>query len=184
MAWVGDHGLDAYRNATALAQSPHALNRAATARALIGQCRLATSGPVAVLDNNQPLLRHGWAVVHNGNVYNCDQIFQRWAYTPLTANDSEALLAWLMCDAGLPLARFTRGVEAVDPRSPLAALCLHDDTLLAARRGHPLYAWFHADGTYVCSRQVTPDARLLPDNCVIRFRRGMIWEHSELGSFT
>lgn len=184
MAWGTDDPLDVYRTGTALTQSPHALNRAAGARQLIGQCRLATSGPVAILANNQPLVRGGWAVVHNGNVYNCDQIFQQWGYTPLTANDSEALLAWLVSDGGLPLPRFTRAVEAVDRRSPLAALCLYHDTLLAARRGHPLYAWFHADGTYLCSRQVTPDAKLLPDNRVVRFHRGMIWEHSGLASST
>lgn len=67
----------------------------------IGHARLATQGPIDVL-NAQPFVAHDMAVVHNGTIPNYLEVMRELDYTPYTENDSEAVI---------PLLRARRRVE-------------------------------------------------------------------------
>ena len=149
-AWL-DHGLLSCRRYEGNLDPA----RVVSAKVLIGHARLATSGDLS-LGNAQPISSPEIAIAHNGNIYNHQAIFDLYGYSPKTANDSEAILAILLRSSPGEI------LELVDPRSPLAVLAIVRGTLVAVRRGHPLWVGRFREGNYFCSRKF-PQAEEFPD---------------------
>jgi len=160
-AWLNG-GIHVFKEPGHLADNLPLLSLMLRAPAGIGQARLATSGEWWENANNQPLSTERAAIVHNGNVYNCRQIFEQRGWTPRTGSDSEGIL----CLADLSPNFYSLALEIVshvDRRSPLAVMVLGTEHLLAVRRGHPLYAGEIGGVRYYCSRKVRPEMELLDD---------------------
>jgi predicted glutamine amidotransferase len=58
---------------------------------VIGHSRLATSGDLNLLDT-QPIVNKNDVIVHNGNIPFAEVVYKLYNYTPVTNNDSEALI--------------------------------------------------------------------------------------------
>lgn len=127
---------------------------------VIGHARLATSGAYDDLRCAQPLRAGSWSVAHNGTIPDVSaHVFRhRLTYPPVDS----ALLPELFHRADT-LDGVVECLEDLTGGLPLALLALRrDGLLLAARRGHPLYAATLPEGTYFCTAPF-PGAALLPD---------------------
>lgn len=120
-------------------------------RAVIGHCRLSTSGTPNNVVNNQPLIVGSYAVAHNGNVYNYREIADRYGLTLRTQSDSEVIPALLNEVSGTPKQVHERVVGVID--SPYAILTLSKNGIYAMRNRLPLFAAVRDEGVYFCSRE-------------------------------
>lgn len=119
---------------------------------LIGHARMATSGSWQDERNNQPLLRDGIALIHNGVIANPEELWQRHP-DPASREaevDTEALLALLAHDraagraasesAGGGLAAASRRVFGqLEGSASIAAICLPERQLLLASNTGSLF---------------------------------------------
>lgn len=111
---------------------------------LIGHARMATSGDWQDERNNQPLLRHGIALVHNGVLANPEELWQRHPAPASRAAevDTEALLALLAADRDMTggLAAATRRVFGqLEGSASIAAICAAERKLLLASNTGSLF---------------------------------------------
>lgn len=124
--------------------------------ALIGHCRLATSGGPGVI---QPLLigGTGLAVAHNGNYYGHRELAALHGFPLATACDSEVLgfmaarLGGALRD---PAAAVVNALSAAARPSKAAVLVLDtaEGLLAAVPAGQPLYSLLAAAGVYFASQ--------------------------------
>jgi len=127
--------------------------------AMIGVCRLATSGTWRDERNNQPMVNAEYAVVHNGNFYNDTLIFAKYQYVPKTNCDSEAILA--MLESGVRCGEEI--IEEMSPRVPFAALILsREGQITPLRTEHPLFESRYPEGMYYCSRSMSGSESVEP----------------------
>lgn len=111
---------------------------------LIGHARMATSGSWAEDRNNQPLLRDGIALIHNGVLANAEEL---WSLHGDSASrraevDTEAMLA-LIADgraaAGGLQAAVQRTFGQLEGSASVAAICAAERRLLLATNTGSLY---------------------------------------------
>lgn len=134
---------------------PETIFTGVTSKAIIGQCRLATSGP-PTLANAQPLITSTMAVAHNGTIRAYPQLALQFKDRLRTQCDSELLLF-------IPPQELFGRLDT----SPYAVLFIKDRQLTAMRRDLPLYRLETADdGVYYCSRQFR-NAKLIENNKII-----------------
>lgn len=137
---------------------------------LIGHARMATAGRHDDLSCAQPLQAGPLFLAHNGTVPGHRDHARRAGLTLQTDSDSEVLALLLAREATLIGA--AEVLEQLTPGLPLALLALYPDgRVLAARRGHPLYALRAAEGTYLCSLPFGA-AQPLPDASLVEFTPG------------
>lgn len=120
---------------------PDTIFEGATSKAIIGHCRLSTSGP-PTLANAQPLASPSMAVAHNGTIRNYAELAQAYKGQLHTQCDSELLLR---IDPETLFGRLSN--------DPYAYLVIANGQISARRRDMPLYELKTADGTYWCSRK-------------------------------
>lgn len=127
---------------------PSTIYEGVTSKAIIGHCRLSTSGP-PTLANAQPLATSSMAIAHNGTIRNYGELAKGCKVQLLTQCDSELLLHIN------PERLFDRLSN-----DPYAYLVIANGQISARRRDMPLYELKTADGTYWCSRKFR-DATLI-----------------------
>ncbi|RZF02955.1 class II glutamine amidotransferase [Streptomyces albidoflavus] len=134
---------------------------ALTAPRIIGHARLATRGDYRDTAGLQPCRADGHLVAHNGTIRNWTDL------TPDAPSDSVALARTYASHRATgdgPATALRAALDACD--TPAWALLVLDatGTLLAWRRGLPLWRLDHPTGVYYASRRFAPDAtELAPD---------------------
>lgn len=120
---------------------------------LVGHCRLATFGAYTDSRNFQPIEREGWAVAHNGNVYNHARLFAEYGVEPQTDNDSEAL-AMLASVHGPHTPQEFRDMLGLAERRSIAVLLMAENLgIFAFADGLPLFEARDGRGLWLCSRR-------------------------------
>jgi predicted glutamine amidotransferase len=111
--------------------------------ALMGHARLATNGVPSEGHNNQPVVRDGIVMVHNGIVVNYEDL---WVRYPQLERESEVDTEILVCllqrnlSSGQELAAAVRGVyDEIRGVANIAAFLAQDDRLLLATNNGSLY---------------------------------------------
>lgn len=133
--------------------------------ALIGNCRLSTSGTPMDLRNNQPMLLNDMAVSHNGNVKDYLQIAKDIGAELQSDCDSE-IICHMIEKFGIE-----DTIEQLSDSMPAALLILHNNKITAFRKGQPLYHYEKDGCHYFCSRKFY-DAKLLKEDTVLEFEGG------------
>lgn len=94
---IGCAGYDVYRSDSAISELYRELKGQLSAQAIFGHSRLITNG----LLDNQPVVRDGFIVLHNGIITNLTELWSKTGSSPETELDSEvinALVATYMGD--------------------------------------------------------------------------------------
>lgn len=149
VAWYGPQG-GMFKEPVSYERATRKLTAIAglgSAKAIVGHCRLSTSGVATVNENNQPLRFDGTAIAHNGNIYDHRHLAGWYGAELVTECDSELALRLIGELSDVEVLR-TLGVMGTTAYALLAA---KDGRYLAARRGQPLYRLETAAGVYFCS---------------------------------
>jgi glucosamine 6-phosphate synthetase-like amidotransferase/phosphosugar isomerase protein len=142
------------------------------ARLLVGHLRWATHGHPENNINNHPHPCDGGWLVHNGIVTNYESLCRRHQLWPVSECDSEALTLLIEQRTGTRLSRSVAAVEQSAGRCATLGLWSRPDTLVAVRRGNPLYASRAHGGIYMasCSDGLPGFAKSLPDCSAVSYR--------------
>lgn len=133
--------------------------------ALIGHCRLSTSGDYHDMRNNQPIVSDmGFAVSHNGNIPRSSELARKTGVSLKTDCDSEILL------------RIAEkyGIEdtiMMFSHYPMTVLFLQQDKIFAYRNQMPLFIRRDSRGIYLCSRRFRR-AEAVPNGELLRLEGG------------
>jgi glutamine phosphoribosylpyrophosphate amidotransferase len=144
-----------------ISASLRVLDQAAGCRAIIGHCRLSTSGDFSNIMNNQPIANDQLSIAHNGNVRQLWRICHNYNYKPFTSCDSEA---WHFLIDKMPgtLAEKTDAAHQVIGSDPCALLILNQTSLVVLSGGLPMYITYHNNGIYFSSRPLNKSEKLSP----------------------
>ena len=146
------------------------LNLAASALSLIGHARLGTSGDIDKPEDCQPLHVGPILLAHNGTVSNFRDIALQRKLQLNTGCDSELLGQLIVGFTGSLQYRIERAIKEVGGEQPHALLVMtYTKSLIAFRRGHPLYEARRAEGIYLCSWPPDGSAKLLPEGRAVAF---------------
>lgn len=137
-----------------------------TSLALIGNCRLATSGDYRNIQNNQPIALPDVAISHNGNVKSYLQIAKSLGVELKTQCDSE-----IICHM-LKRLGFEETINRLNKEMPMALLLLQNNKITAFRKGQPLYVLHKAGCFYLCSRKFL-NSKLLEEGKAVTFEGGI-----------
>ena len=149
IAWYSNENICLQVNSSAINPQKAFKGMSEDCRAIIGNCRLSTSGSYLDEQNNQPLVLDQTVISHNGNVKSYLQIAEELEVKLSTKCDSE-IICHLINRFGVKEALSRLSAEV-----PMALLILHENKLTAFRQGQPLYTSC-IDGThYFCSRKFT-----------------------------
>lgn len=106
---------------------------------MILHARQATHGTKAKNENNHPIVRDGFALVHNGMISNDDDIFKRWKIERKAEVDSEALIALYAHRAKSSLRKRLETIyDNVRGSFAAAIISSHDDNIVLFRHLSPL----------------------------------------------
>lgn len=110
-------------------------------RVMIAHTRFATQGPQSFMENNHPIKRGPFLIIHNGHVWNDQELFKAAGRRPFGEVDSEAIAAALSKEGDLSgLGKVICNIEgdaavaAIDERDP-------SRLVLARGQGSPLYVY-------------------------------------------
>jgi glutamine phosphoribosylpyrophosphate amidotransferase len=117
------------------------------ARAIVGNCRLSTSGTHKAPMNNQPLVLGNIAISHNGNIPDVAALADGLGVELRTKCDSEIILH-LIAAYGVDHAVSTIWHDY----APFALLIMHNSKYHVISAGQPLYRVTRNGATYYCSR--------------------------------
>jgi len=113
-----------------------------TARSILGHTRWATQGLPAFMENNHPIRRGPFYIIHNGHVTNDEELFEKAERHRFGDVDSEAIAAHL---ASLgELSRLPEVMEEIDGDAAVAALDERDCARLMLARGRSSPLWVYA----------------------------------------
>lgn len=126
---------------------PNKVFKGIVTTALIGNCRLGTSGTYKNIANNQPMVLENLAISHNGNVKSYLQIANEMGVQLSTQCDSE-IICHLISRFGVKEA-----LKKLKKEMPMALLLLQNNKITAFRKGQPLYVYHTEDCFYFCSRK-------------------------------
>src|SRR5262245_44270073 len=174
MAWIDSHGILKYFKQTGpISDSLAYLRMAADAQVLIGHCRYATQGSADENLNNHPHPADGGWIVHNGMIPNYRELIELHALFPNTDCDSEVLALLIERAKGDLKERVDEAVACVRKSQPLVLLGLwKPGTLIAVRRGNPLYMGETKRGTYLASlpEGLPGNVSEVPNNSMMDFQ--------------
>lgn len=140
---IGEEGDNEWHKASCEAKTFCAHRRFVpqNARVVIGHTRWATQGLPEFMENNHPIKRGPYFIVHNGHVNNDIELFKSAERDRFGWVDSEAIAARLssMDD----LARLNEVMEEIDGDAAVAAVDERDPSKLVLARGRssPLYVY-------------------------------------------
>ena len=149
---------------------------------LIGHSRLVTHGPAAIHENNQPLVREGMVVVHNGIIVNHNELWAKFpAARPTSGLDSEVLPALITesyrkgVSLGRAVSQAYRQIEGV---ASVAMLFEDRDRLLLASNNGSLY-WARSweDGAVFFASE-----RFMLERAIERLRRHVRYEINQISA--
>jgi predicted glutamine amidotransferase len=143
--------------------------REASATAILGHARLATSGAWDDTACFQPVTIAGHAIAHNGNVYNADELA---AGAPTDTYALAIEYAALRAAGILPSQAFAEAIGKARQEAWAVVILDAGGGLHAHRHYHPLYALQADGGAYVSSRQFHPACELLPEDQVLTLAPG------------
>ena len=137
---------------------------------LIGNSRLSTYGSYEDLRDFHPHFNtdRSIGIVHNGNVRNYEELLNEYGFQTLSDCDSEVIAHLADVQDGDFLDRMAKAIHRVSTKSPLAVLAINQDSVVAIRRGHPLYVADVGTGLYFSSREM-PNSGELEDNVAYMF---------------
>lgn len=167
LAWIDARNrLRSYKAAGPIGENLGAIDIAGDARMLIGHCRYATRGNPAELINNHPHPCDGGWVVHNGTVFNAEDLAWEYDLQPTSACDSEVISQLIETFDGPLLARAAAAAEALEGPAVVMGLWARPARLLVVRRGKPLHVEYDCSGNvYFASLPYTlHDPERLRDN--------------------
>lgn len=105
---------------------------------LLAHTRWATQGLPAFIENNHPIRRGAFFIVHNGHVFNDNELFKSSGKLPYGKVDSEAIAALLSHKGSLTA--LPEVMEAIEGQAAVAALDERENALALARgSASPLY---------------------------------------------
>lgn len=130
--------------------------------AIIGHCRLATSGSYKDIANNQPMVMDDLAISHNGNIRSYLQIAKSMGIELKTHCDSE-IICHMIKKFGV-----NETLKRLDSEMPMALLLLQKEKIITFRKGQPLYVQYKDGCFYFCSRKFL-NAELMEEGKVIMF---------------
>lgn len=123
-------------------------------QAIIGNCRLATSGTFTDLSNNQPIVLGRTVLSHNGNVRSYLQIADEIG-AELKSNCDSEIICHLINKFGVE-----ESVNRLSAEVPMALLILQNNKITAFRKGQPLYVRSVDGCHYLCSREFTGSVKV------------------------
>ena len=149
LAWLGDDGeLHTFKRPGAATDDLGDLEACRGAQAVLGHCRYATHGDPEDNRNNHPHPAGRGVFVHNGVVFNYQELIRRHGFAPATECDSEVLGMLLARHAGaLPQRAVRMAHEALGPLA-LLGLWRRPTRLLLVRTGRPLFCGERRRGSY------------------------------------
>lgn len=160
ISWLAADSICTQKKSTAI--NPKKVFIGIETTAIIGNCRLSTSGTYKDIANNQPMVLDDMAVSHNGNIKSYLQIAEDIGAELETQCDSE-IICHLVKRFGVK-----ETLKRLKKEMPMALLLLQDNKITAFRKGQPLYV-YHAGGCfYFCSRKFQA-AELLVEGKPIMF---------------
>jgi Glutamine amidotransferase domain len=111
------------------------------ARSVIGHTRWATQGIPAFMENNHPIKRGPFYIIHNGHVHNDGELFKEAARDPFGEVDSEAIAARLSFYGDLKY--LGNVIEEIDGDAAVAAVDERNPGRFAVAKGSgsPLYVY-------------------------------------------
>jgi len=115
-------------------------------RLMIGHTRLATQGLPSFMENNHPIRRGPYYIVHNGHVRNDDALFETAKRERFGRVDSEAIAARLASFADL--ASLGEVMEEIEGDAAVAAIDERDPSRLVVARGQYSPLWVY-DGRVI-----------------------------------
>ena len=138
---IGDEGVLEWQKASCAAKKFVENRRFVPegARVILGHTRWATQGEPSFMENNHPIKRGPFFIIHNGHVNNDSDLFREAERTRFGQVDSEAIAARLASYGDL---KFLGNVmEEIDGDAAVAAADERHGGMLALARGHssPLY---------------------------------------------
>lgn len=148
------------------------LDAVADARIVIGHCRYATHGSPANPNNNHPHPAGGGVIVHNGIVFNHEQLVVQYGLQPRSECDSE-VIGLMMANAsrGTILRRAAYATSRLSGDLAILGLWRKPGRLLVARRGRPLMFGQSKQGYYFASlAEGLPGPRPVADRLVYMFQ--------------
>lgn len=112
-----------------------------SAQVVLGHTRWATQGLPSFMENNHPIKRGSFYVIHNGHVSNDTKLFANAERRPFGEVDSEAIVARLSSFGDL---KFLGNVmEEIDGDAAVAAVDERDGSRLVLARGHSSPLWIY-----------------------------------------
>lgn len=140
---VGDDGTLEWQKAACKASVFNANRRRVPddARVALGHTRWATQGLPAFMENNHPIRRGPFYIIHNGHVSNDTKLFETSERFPFGEVDSEAIAARLSSLGDL---KFLGDVMSeIDGDAAVAAIDERDGSRLALARGNSSPLWIY-----------------------------------------
>lgn len=160
IAWIEGENICLQLHSNAI--NPKRAFKGIKTNAIIGNCRLATSGSFTNTANNQPIWIGDTAISHNGNVRSYLQIAEGIGAELKSECDSE-IICHLVNRFGVK-----ETITRLSAEEPMALLILQDNKITAFRKGQPLYA-LSVDGChYLCSREFT-GSKILEEGVIVEF---------------
>lgn len=154
IAWMEDENICKQMYASAINPKKAFKDIKGNCRAILGNCRLATSGTFKDLSNNQPMVIGQTAISHNGNVRSYLQIADEIGAELKSDCDSE-IICHLVNKFGVE-----ESISRLSAEVPMALLILQKNKITAFRKGQPLYVRSVDGCHYLCSHEFTGSVKV------------------------
>lgn len=179
LAWLDEGGdIQTFKAPGPAKTHLDALDRRGNAVVVIGHCRFATHGSPADNRNNHPHAAGAGFVVHNGVIFNHQQIVRQYGLTQRSQCDSEILGLLMARCAGSVAQRSAWAANQVMGELAMLGLWRNPARILIARRGRPLCFGRGRDGFYFASLPecLPGDVKAVADYStrVLAFRDGAV----------
>lgn len=160
ISWLSNDSICTQKAAQAI--NPKEAFKRIDTKAIIGHCRLSTSGSYKDVTNNQPIVLNNLALAHNGNIRSYLQIASDIGVRLATNCDSEII--------GHMIQRM--GVENtlihLENEMPMALLLLQNNKITVFRNGLPVYMLRTDGAIYFCSRKFRT-AEIVQEGRILEF---------------
>lgn len=160
IAWKEQENICLHLQADAI--KPQKAFKGISTNAIIGNCRLSTSGSHINVINNQPIQLGDISITHNGNVRSYLQIADNIGVKLKTECDSE-IICHLVDKFGVEDA-----LTYLSQEMPMAILILQGNKIIAFRKGQPLYLKSVDGCHYFCSRKFS-GAKMIKEGIILEF---------------
>ena len=140
---IGEDGDNEWQKASCDAETFIKYRRAVpeTARVVLGHTRWATQGLPEFMENNHPIKRGPYYIIHNGHVSNDDELFKNAKRLAFGYVDSEAIAARLASMEDI--ARLNEVMEEIKGAAAVAAVDERDPASLVLARGSSSPLWVY-----------------------------------------